>query len=166
MKHRHPGAELPDDLHLKGFSPVENHLFESSSITYLPAMRIIRGASLPAVPASHEDPTRPGVLKQVLAKKGELLHGHVQMINWATLPARASFRAHFHEDMQEVFIILSGTSEMRTEKAVATLGAGDCAVIDPREIHEMRNVGAEQVTYIVIGISSEQGGKTIVVERS
>jgi len=56
------------------------------------------------------------------------------------------FARHYHEDMQEIFICCKGEAEI-------TVGNGDrhfCVVamrswFDPREVHQMRNVGREAV---------------------
>jgi mannose-6-phosphate isomerase-like protein (cupin superfamily) len=127
-------------------------------------MRVHRALDQPLVPASHEDPSRPGVLKRVLATRDDLLSGRVQMINWAVLPIGASFRAHYHEDMEETFVMLRGQAAMRVADASVTLGPGDSIQIAPREIHTMINTGSEDVEYLVVGISLGQGGKTIVVD--
>jgi mannose-6-phosphate isomerase-like protein (cupin superfamily) len=127
-------------------------------------MRIIRGSQLEFVPASHEDQRQPGVLKRVLATRDELLDGRVQMINWASLPAGSSFRAHYHEDMEEIFIILNHEVRMVVEGRQVELHAGDAILIDPREVHKMTNHTPHAVEYIVIGISSGQGGQTVVAE--
>ena len=52
------------------------------------------------IPASHEDPRNPGVLKRVIATKHDFQEGHVQMLNWARLPAGSSFQLHYHEGDQ------------------------------------------------------------------
>ena len=65
------------------------------------------------IAASHEDPRNPGVLKRVIATKHDFQEGHVQMLNWARLPAGSWFQLHYHEDMQEVFVLLKGYVEMR-----------------------------------------------------
>lgn len=126
-------------------------------------MRVIRGSEIEFVPASHEDQARPGVLKRVLATRDELIDGRVQMINWASLPAGSSFRAHYHEDMEEIFVILSGRVSMDVDGEVHALSAGDAIVLEPREVHVMENVTDSDLEYIVIGISTGQGGKTVVV---
>jgi hypothetical protein len=46
-------------------------------------MKIIRLRELKFVPAGHEDPKSPGVLIKILLKKGDLLAGQLQMVNWA-----------------------------------------------------------------------------------
>ena len=127
-------------------------------------MQIIRGSQIEFIPASHEDPSDPGVLKRVLASKNHLIDGRVQMVNWSRLPVGKSFQAHYHEDMQEVFIILNGSVEMTVTDLTCRLDEGDAILIDPREIHKMTNVCDDEVNYIVFGISTEKGGQTVVVE--
>ena len=68
-----------------------------------------------------------------------------------------------HLDMQEVFIVLNGTVEMTVTDMTCTLDGGDAILISPREIHSMKNVCDSDVEYIVFGISTEQGGKTVNV---
>jgi mannose-6-phosphate isomerase-like protein (cupin superfamily) len=116
------------------------------------------------VPAGHEDPRNPGVWKKVLFQKAEIQAGHVQMINWARLPVGKSFAAHYHEDMQEVFIIVQGVATIAVGGERVTLERGDAILIDPCEVHEMENTGAEDVEYVALGISRGEGGKTVVVE--
>jgi mannose-6-phosphate isomerase-like protein (cupin superfamily) len=127
-------------------------------------MRILRASDRSFVPASHEDPRSPGAWKRVLFEKADLQAGVVQMINWARLPAGSRFAAHYHEDMQEVFIIIQGTAEMRVAAETAVLNRGDAIAIDPREVHQMRNLGDSDVEYLVVGISAGKDGRTVVVE--
>ena len=41
---------------------------------------------------------------------------------------------------------------------------GDAIVIDARETHQMQAIGADEVDYLVFGITLDEGGKTVVVE--
>ena len=134
-----------------------------SPLRYTTAMKIIRSADKPFVPASHENPLAPGVWKKVLCQREELQPGTVQMLNWARLPAGSSFAAHYHEDMQEIFIIVAGEAEMVVAGQTIVLGRGDTIAIDPPEVHRMTNRGSEDVEYVVVGITSNKGGKTVVV---
>ena len=127
-------------------------------------MHIVRGSEIEFVPASHEDPSDPGVLKRVLGTKSHFIEGQVMMVNWARMPVGKSFQAHFHEDMQEVFIILSGKVSMTVGQMTCDLNSGDAILIEPREIHKMTNTCDADVEYIVFGISTQQDGKTVVVE--
>ena len=85
------------------------------------------------------------------------------MINWAMIPARASFRNHYHEDMQEVFVIMTGSVEIVVGEAIAVLDRGDAVVIEPGEPHTMRNLTDAPVEYLALGISEGKGGRTVVL---
>ena len=85
------------------------------------------------------------------------------MVNWARLPAGRSFAAHYHEDMQEIFIIVAGEAEMVVAGQVLVLRRGDTIAVDRREVHRMTNRGKEDVEYVVVGITGNEGGKTVVV---
>ena len=115
------------------------------------------------VPASHEDPMNPGVLKRVIATQRDFQAGQVQMLNWAQLPVGSSFQPHYHEDMQEVFVLLSGVVTMKCGEQTVTMRSGDTVIVNPPEIHQMQNVGDVVAEYIVFGISAQKGGRTVVV---
>jgi len=110
-------------------------------------MQIVRGDQIDFIPAT----------------KNHLIDGRVQMVNWSRLPAGKSFQPHYHEDMQEVFIILNGTVEMTVTDMTCELNGGDAILISPKEIHQMKNTCDDAVDYVVFGISTEQGGKTVNV---
>jgi mannose-6-phosphate isomerase-like protein (cupin superfamily) len=129
-------------------------------------MEIVTASERSFVPAGHEDPNNPGVWKRILYRKEELQPGTVQMVNWARLPAGKSFSAHYHEDMQEIFIIIRGTARIVVDRQSAELRPGDSIRIDAREIHRMWNDGTEDVEYVVLGISSGEGGQTVVIQES
>ena len=112
--------------------------------------------------AGHEDPTNPGVWKKVLFRRNDLDPGRIQMVNWARLPAGNTFAAHFHEDMQEIFIVLSGVTRIRVDQQDTQLGPGDAVLIEAREVHQMWNDGEVDVDYIAIGIASGTDGKTVL----
>lgn len=127
-------------------------------------MRIVRAAELSYVPAGHEDPQSPGVWKKVLFVKEQLRPGVVQMLNWARLAVGRSFAAHYHEDMQEIFVIVRGEAEITVGAATAVLRCGDAVLIDPGEVHTMRNASPDDVEYLALGISGGAGGRTVRVE--
>jgi len=126
-------------------------------------MKVIRLNDLQKVPSSHEDPKDPGVLKQILLKRDDLDAGRIQMINWSTLLPGKSFRSHYHEMMDEAFIILNGKVEVSVGKEKQTLGKGDAVVIPEGAVHIMKNLTDREVCYIAIGISRGEDGNTVVV---
>ena len=127
-------------------------------------MDIIRGDKIGYIPASHERPDEPGVLKKVLVQAADLIDGKVQMINWALLPAGNSFQAHYHEDMQEIFILVQGRTQIDIKDESAELNTGDAVFIPVAAVHTMHNPHTEDAAYIAIGITRGQDGKTVVVE--
>lgn len=127
-------------------------------------MVIIKSKDLEFIPASHEDQVNPEVWKKVLFKKEDLSEGRIQMINWAKLPPGNTFKPHYHEDMDEIFIIMEGEAEIKAGNKKERLQKGDSALVPLKEVHQMTNLGKEDVYYLVIGISHGQGGKTIVTE--
>jgi len=126
-------------------------------------MKIFRLNDLEWIPASHESPQSPSVWKKVLLQKADLLEGRVQMVNWCRMEPGKSFRAHYHEDMEEIFIILKGQAKIRVNGEEAEMGEREAVVILPREVHEMKNAGGEDLEYLAVGISQGKGGKTVVV---
>lgn len=126
-------------------------------------MKIIQGNKIDFIPASHEDPKNPGVLKKVLAKRDDLIDGRIQMINWAHLPVGKAFEPHYHEDMEEVFVILAGQVEITINHESETLTKGDAVIIPIKAVHTMKNTGDQPAEYLALGIALEQGGKTINV---
>lgn len=126
-------------------------------------MKIVRLKDLPFLPASHEDPRRPGVWKKILLENREFTPGNLQMVNFAKMHAGSSFRPHYHEDMDEYFIILRGKARVWIEKEAAQIEAEEMVLLPRGRVHRMENIGPEDLDYIVIGISYGKGGKTIVV---
>lgn len=127
-------------------------------------MIVVKSKDLNYIPASHENQQNPEVWKKILFRKEELAKGRIQMISWAKLPKDNSFKAHYHESMDEIFIILNGKTIIKVANEEAELEKGDAVLIPAKLTHKMTNVCNEDVMYIVVGISGEQSGKTIAVE--
>lgn len=127
-------------------------------------MKIIRFGSSKFIPASHENLLSPGVLKKILLSHGDLPDGRIQMINWAKMGVGKSFKSHYHEDLEEVFIIQNGKGDIQCGNEKAIIGKGDTIIIPAKEIHMMKNVGEVDLEYIALGITTGDGtGKTVNV---
>lgn len=126
---------------------------------------VVRGRDLHFLPASHEDPLDPGVLKKILFKRAGLPEGRVQMINWAVMPEGKSFRPHYHEDMDEIFILVTGKASVTAGKHSILLEEGDAILIPGQTVHAMVNAGPGEVRYLVVGISRGANGRTVTAER-
>jgi mannose-6-phosphate isomerase-like protein (cupin superfamily) len=126
-------------------------------------MKIIHKTDIEMQPASHEDPDAPAVLKKVMLRNRDLIEGNVQMINWSTLLPEKTFRPHFHDNMEEVFIIVRGRAKITVDDEVSEISEGDAVVIPATSVHSMENPGQDNVDFISLGIAPGKRGKTIVV---
>lgn len=128
-------------------------------------MKKIKISEIPEIPASHENESSPGVWKRILfTTKDFPKNGKIQMINFARLPKGSSFSSHYHEDMQEVYILLSGQTKMQINNEETKLIKGDAVVIPIGAVHKMTNLGNDDAEYIIVGVSLQNGGKTIRTE--
>ena len=99
-------------------------------------------------------------------KRGDLQSGIVQMVNWAKMEAGKTFTPHFHEDMQEVYVMLSGEARLLVDGQTVNLSRGDALLIDPREVHQMWNEGAQDVEFLAFGIALGTTGRSVVLGES
>jgi mannose-6-phosphate isomerase-like protein (cupin superfamily) len=129
-------------------------------------MKFIPASDGEFIAASHENATNPGVLKRVIATHNDLPLGQVMMVNWARLPGNSSFQRHYHEDMQEVFVLISGHVAMTVDENTVELSSGDTVIVAPHEIHQMQNLKNSVAEYLVFGVSTGQGGQTRVVGQT
>lgn len=129
----------------------------------IPSITIIKGRFTESVPASHEDPLSPGVLKKVLAGYRQIPSGRVMMINWAIMAPGKSFRPHLHEDMTEIFIIVSGSGEIGDGNNIQSVYRSDLIIIPEKVRHEMYNNSKLPLIYIAVGISQTGKGRTVVI---
>ena len=88
-------------------------------------MKIFRLEDKEWIPASHENQQSPSVWKKVLLKKADLLEGRVQMLNWCRMEPEKAFAAHYHEDMEEIFVILKGQAKILVPGEEADLRKGE-----------------------------------------
>jgi mannose-6-phosphate isomerase-like protein (cupin superfamily) len=125
-------------------------------------MKIIRFKDLKFVPASHEDPKNPAVVKKVLLTVNDLSKARIQMINWCKLPPKKTFTPHLHESMKEIYIILSGKAKIKIGNQKAILKKGDLVIIPEGKTHFMTNISPKNVEYLAMGITWGLTGKTII----
>lgn len=128
------------------------------------SFKIVRFTKLVFLPASHEDKNNPGSLKKVLFTLFDISKEvRVQMINWARILKDRSFNAHYHEDMDEIFIIMRGRVKLNVNNKEFMMGEGDAVYIPQNNIHQMFNHSGSDVDYIALGLGRGKGGKSVNV---
>jgi mannose-6-phosphate isomerase-like protein (cupin superfamily) len=65
--------------------------------------------------------------------------------------------------MQEIFILVQGSTRIEIEGESAELHTGDAVFVPVAAVHTMHNPGYDDAAYIAIGITLGRGGKTVVV---
>lgn len=126
-------------------------------------MKIIKSSELTFTPASHENPLDPGVLKKVIMTRDDIPPGRLQMINWAKISPGKSFIRHYHEQMTEVFIIISGQGKIMLGEETASVVGGDTIILPVGVTQKMENTGKEDLVYITLGVVHAAGGRTIII---
>jgi quercetin dioxygenase-like cupin family protein len=90
------------------------------------------------------------IQKKVMLRSGDLPH----LVNFA----RATFTpgqvaaGHAHQDMCEVFFIESGTGNICVDGTDYPLLPGTCIAVEPGEVHEVQNTGAEALVISYFGL--------------
>jgi len=92
------------------------------------------------------------IRKHVLVANGEI--DHVINISRAVFPPGEVAHAHSHDDMTEVFIIESGQGVILVSGRSVPLEAGMCVVVEPNEVHELKNTGSTDMVVTCLGVET------------
>lgn len=77
--------------------------------------------------------------------------GHPFDVELTRLPPGATnFPFHAHAAQWEVYLILSGSGEIRAGEATTAIKQGDSMVCPPGEAHQIKNTGITDLLYYVI----------------
>ncbi len=77
--------------------------------------------------------------------------GHPFEVTLARIPVDAvNYPFHSHAAQWELYLVLSGTGEVRGPEEVKNIGPGDAFIFPPGEAHQLRNTGTEDLVYYVI----------------
>ncbi|MEM0970241.1 MAG: cupin domain-containing protein [Verrucomicrobiota bacterium] len=111
-------------------------------------MKIRHLRDLPCRQVSHNG----AISKQVYLHSGEC--PPLQQVAVATLKSGDSAPAHLHEDMAEVFFVESGQLTIIIDHEVYRIEADGMILIEPGELHELRNEGSEPCRLRYFGVLS------------
>lgn len=112
-------------------------------------MKITSVEGSPSLSVSHN----PVIKKSLFVGSDEI--EHITNVSRAVFPPGEVAPGHSHTDMTEVFYIESGVAEMVVDGAVVAMPAGSCIVVEPKENHELRNVGAGDMCVIYFGVRTK-----------
>lgn len=92
----------------------------------------------------------PEIKKRTLLSKGEL--ANLCMFSQSYFQPGQHCPAHRHESMAEVFFVESGSGTIWVEQQAIKLSAGVCVVVEPGELHELKNDGEETLILTYFGL--------------
>jgi mannose-6-phosphate isomerase-like protein (cupin superfamily) len=109
-------------------------------------MKIVSLQETGAVGVSHN----PAIKKKVLIEKGEI--PRITNFTQSRFPVGKSAPAHSHSDMYEVFLVEAGRGVFVINSVEYPVSVGSCIRIDLYEMHEIRNIGDEELILTYFGI--------------
>lgn len=110
-------------------------------------MRLIELHSLPAEPLSHD----ANIAKRVILRNGTV--PHLTQLAQVRIPPGAHLTPHAHQDMHEIFIVLSGHGRVRCDGSVNGVAPGTCIQIEPNAVHAFENTGEDELVVVYFGIA-------------
>jgi uncharacterized cupin superfamily protein len=73
-------------------------------------------------------------------------------VNAIVMPAGYASGPHFHDEQQELYIVLRGTFEIELAGERHVLGPGGLARVDPATIRRLRNLSeTDEAVYVCVG---------------
>lgn len=85
--------------------------------------------------------TKDGSTIREWAGPGYAAEAANQSLAEATVAPGAATAAHFHRSSEELYLVTAGQGTLRIGAEERELARGDCAVIPPGEVHQLRNTG-------------------------
>ena len=92
----------------------------------------------------------PEIKKKVMLRASEL--PHLTNFSQASFAPGQTAPAHAHQDMWEVFFVESGSGVIRIDTREYPLLVGDCAVVEPGEVHELVNNSNSELVLTYFGL--------------
>ena len=70
--------------------------------------------------------------------------GHPFDLELVRVPSgRAAWPLHAHSAQWELYVIISGSGQVRTQSETVAVGVGDVIIHPPEEAHQLRNTGSD-----------------------
>ena len=88
-----------------------------------------------------------------------------QSLAEATVPAGASTLAHYHRTSEELYFFTAGTGRLRIGDEERDVRPGDCAVIPPGVVHQLKNPGDEPLVLLCCCAPAYSHDDTVLTER-
>jgi mannose-6-phosphate isomerase-like protein (cupin superfamily) len=71
--------------------------------------------------------------------------------NALVFPPRYEGSSHFHDEQQELYVVLEGIVEFDLDEDTVRLGPGGCVRVDAPVVRRLRNVSHEDAVILIVG---------------
>jgi len=105
-----------------------------------------RISEIPAAPVSHD----PGIRKQVLVSSGVI--PHLQQLAVVSLEPGQRTTSHVHHDMDEVFLVQSGSGIIEYQDEEQAINTGHCLHVPAGCSHAFRCDGPVAMVLLYFGV--------------
>lgn len=109
-------------------------------------MKLIRINDVPETGVSHN----PKIRKRAIIGSGQV--GPITQYAHAVFPPGEAAPAHVHDDMAEVFTVISGRGDIRINDVAFVFSAGMTVVVEPGDKHAIINTGARDLVLSYFGV--------------
>jgi len=93
-------------------------------------------------------------IQEVLGVQAGSVHSH--SVAEITIPPGGTAMPHFHKKTEETYLILSGVATLKIQEEKLVLVAGEAVLIEPGEIHQIKNNGKENLVFIAVCVPAWQ----------
>lgn len=87
-----------------------------------------------------------------------------QSLAEATVAPGAATIPHLHRRSEELYLVTAGRGLLRIAEEEREIAAGDCVVIPPGAVHDLRNTGAEDLVVVCASSPPYSHEDTVLVE--
>jgi quercetin dioxygenase-like cupin family protein len=112
-------------------------------------MKSVQLSEIQAEGVSHN----PEITKRVMLRNGDV--PRLTNFSQSRFAPGQSAVAHSHADMYEVFFVEAGRGVISVDGAEHALEPGRCVMVEPGEVHELRNDGADELVLTYFGIAAQ-----------
>lgn len=111
-------------------------------------MKLFRTDKLSKVGVSHN----PQIKKKVIIQKGII--PSIGGFSQAIFKPKQRVEKHSHENIYEVFYILSGEGIFEVRDKSYILKKNDCLIVEPGEIHSQKNNSKKELVFLYMGVDN------------
>ena len=86
-----------------------------------------------------------------------------QSLAEARLPVGGATQPHYHPQTEEIYYLLAGSARIRIDGEAREVRAGDAIAIPPGAVHQIENIGQQQLRFLCCCAPGYEHNDTVMV---